>query len=67
MQIYSPLRCEIALYEEECAEGRQHSRSHGLENGSIQGDPLTRKSRQSQKDARQTKRTGYLILTLVVL
>ena len=31
-------------HEEEWADRRQHSRSQGLEIGSFQGDPVTRKS-----------------------
>ena len=35
--------------QEEWADGRQHSRSQGLEIGSFQGDPLTWKSLQGEK------------------
>ena len=33
----------------QCADGRQHSQSQGLEIGSFQGDPLTWKSLQGEK------------------
>ena len=36
-------------HQKECADGRQHSPSHGLEIGSFQGDPLTSKSLQGVK------------------
>ena len=36
-------------YQEEWTDGRQHSRPHGLEIGSFQGDPLTWKSLQGEK------------------
>ena len=36
-------------HKKECADGRQRTRSQGLENGSFQGDPLTWRSRQGEK------------------
>ena len=42
-------------YQEEWTDGRQHSRPQGLDIGSFQGDPLTRKSLQDEKVRSQAK------------
>ena len=42
----------IRRHKIECADGRQHSRPQELEIGSVQGDPLTWKSLQGEKNDR---------------